>query len=152
MCQKANIYWDNEVRMAFKYFLIIILITCTIFIILYSIIENNSFSETMISIISPLFPIWYYIFKRYCENNETIIKNEKMHGKMEVVWDQVMEGNSTNTDLAVVSRKLQDSIFNYRSNGLMIWDWFYFFKRKKQESNMNEVAKCIVEEFIKAKS
>lgn len=152
MCQKANITWDNEVRMAFKYFLIIVLIASSIFIILYSIIENNSFSETLIAIIAPLFPIWYYVFKRYCENNDTIMRNEKMHGIMEVVWDQVMKGNSTNADLAAASRKLQDSIFNYRSNALMIWDWFYFFKREKQESNMNEVAKCIVEEFNKAKS
>lgn len=152
MCQKANIAWDNEVRMAFKYFQIIILIISSIFVTSYSIIINNSFSETIISILAPLFPIWYYIFKKYCENNDTIMRNEKMHGIMEVVWDQAIKENSTIADLATVSRKLQDSIFNYRSNALIIWDWFYFFKREKQESNMNEVAKHIVEEFNKAKS
>lgn len=74
-----------------------------------------------------------------------------MHGRLEVVWEQVMKSDSTDADLAVSSRKLQDSIFNYRSNAIMIWDWIYYFKREEQESDMNEVAKCVVEEFNKVK-
>ena len=151
MCQKVNVSWENEVRTVYKYFLIIVLSTSSIFIILYSIIENNSFPDTLISIIIPLFPIGYYIFRRYCENNDTIISSAKLHGRLEVVWEQVMKSDSTDADLAVSSRKLQDSIFNYRSNAIMIWDWIYYFKREEQESDMNEVAKCVVEEFNKVK-
>ena len=76
MCQKVNVTWDNEVREKFQKFLLLVLIASSVLVISYAIVKNKTFTETLISIIAPLFPIGLYIFKMYCEIKETIVRIE----------------------------------------------------------------------------
>jgi hypothetical protein len=151
MCQKVNVSWDNEVRRKFQNFLLIIIIISSVLIISYSIYENKPFTDTLISIIAPLLPIVLYVFKRYCENKDTISRLEKLNEKTELLWEQVMKMNTTGLDLEKCSRELQNNIFKHRSNALMIWDCFYMTKRDNQEIDMVETANNIVNEYKKIK-
>jgi hypothetical protein len=151
MCQKVNVTWDNEVREKFQKFLLLVLIASSVLVISYAIVENKTFTETLISIIAPLFPIGLYIFKRYCENKETIVRIEKLNNRLEIVWESLMNKETKVIELEISSRKLQDSIFKHRSNALMIWDWFYFKYRTNQEVDMGEVVQMVVSEYQNTK-
>lgn len=152
MCQRVNVSWDKELRQNFQKFLLITLITSLIIIISYSIFENKPFTETIISIIGPLFPITFYVFKKYCENKDTIDRLEKLNDKSQILWEQVLKGNTSELNLESDSRKLQNDIYKYRSSALMIGDWFYFMNRTNQEVDMGEIAKNEVDEYKNTRS
>ncbi|PNQ85221.1 S-4TM family putative pore-forming effector [Paenibacillus polymyxa] len=148
MCQKVNASWDGEIRASFQSFLIKLLFVCIFLIIAISMLLNKTFAETLISIIAPLFPIAFYIFKRYSENKETIVRLDKLTDKADRLWEDVLSGSVEQNDLQIQSRKLQDEIYKHRSSALLIWDWFYLRNRSKQENNMNDSANLIVDEYL----
>ncbi|MCY9692223.1 S-4TM family putative pore-forming effector [Paenibacillus alginolyticus] len=147
MCQKVNASWDGQIRTAFQNFLLLIFAGCIVLIIAVSIALNRTFIETLFSIIAPLFPIAFYTFKRYSENKDSIARLEKLTDKAERLWGQVLNSTREPNDLAIKSRQLQNEIYKHRSSALLIWDWFYLKNRPKQECNMSDTAKLIVEEY-----
>ncbi|MCA0754881.1 hypothetical protein KP806_07450 [Paenibacillus sp. N4] len=147
MCQKVNASWDTQIRTSFQKFLLLLFLGCILLILIISIFLNKTVIETLISIIAPAFPIAFYIFKRYSENKETIVRLDKLSDKAERLWELVLSGTREQSDLENKSRQLQNEIYKHRSSALLIWDWFYLKYRPKHESNMNDTAKQIVEEF-----
>jgi hypothetical protein len=148
MCQMVNTSWDVQIRTAFQNFLKLLFMGCILLICVISIGLNKTFIETLISIIAPLFPITFYIFKRYLENQDTIVRLEKLSDKAEKLWEQLLNSVNEKIDIEKNSRQLQNEIYKYRSSAFLIWDWFYLRNRTKQENNMNDTAKLVVVEYL----
>lgn len=149
MCQKVNTSWDSEVRNAYQKYLFILFFGSVVLLITVALVFNKTVFETLTSILVPLFPIGYFIYKRYAGNQNTIYQLEKVSDKAESLWERLIENSSRN--LGIHSRKLQNEIYKHRSSALMVSDWFYFRNRNQQEEDMNEIAKVVVDTYKKSK-
>jgi hypothetical protein len=145
LCQKVNTSWDTQIRSAFQNFLLYLFTLCILLVTTISVIQNNIFTVTLISIIAQLFPIAFYFFKRQSENKDTMVSLDKLSDKAELLLERVL---NIQLDIENEPRKLQNDIYKHRINALLIWDWFYFIYRPKQEGNMSESAKIIIEEYL----
>lgn len=141
LCQKVNASYDEQIRVKFKYFLIILFWLSVMLFFVVSIIFNKSFVESLVLFFAPLVPVTIYLHKRLSENLESMMRLENILHQADALVEESKLASTPRTILEMDSRKLQNDIFKHRSSAFLIWDWFYFMNRPKQESNMKVSAK-----------
>ncbi|WP_037290813.1 S-4TM family putative pore-forming effector [Saccharibacillus sacchari] len=146
MCQQVNTVWDGKLRDYFQNFLKILFIFCVLIVLIIGLLKNDSVVNTFVSIAAPLAPICIYTYKQYTDNKATISRSTKLSYDAENLWVKLLS-NIQDPELSESSRKLQNDIYKYRESALMIWDWFYWVFRNKQECNMNSSAEIVVEDY-----
>lgn len=147
MCQKINTSWDSQLRSTYQSFLVRMSVSCVLIVLIIAMIQNKSTIDTIITIVAPLFPVVSYILKRISDNKETTIRLDKLSDKSEDLWEEVLKFLNS-PELKNGSRKLQNDIYKHRSSALIIWDWFYWFYRPKQEGDMGMSAKIMVDDYL----
>ncbi len=146
MCQRVNTAWDSNLRSKFQIFLKVLFVSCVLITAVVAILINDNVVNTLVSIVAPLVPICLYIYKQHTENKATMTRLDKLSYKADDLWEKALSNVDAST-LTTSSRKLQNDLYKHRESALMIWDWFYWFFRNKQEYNMNLSATMIVEEY-----
>ncbi|MFC6548800.1 S-4TM family putative pore-forming effector [Cohnella cellulosilytica] len=141
LCQKVNASYDEQIRIKFKYFLILLFWLSVMLFFVISIIFNKSFVESLVLFFAPLVPVTIYLHKRLSENLESMIRLENILNQADALVEESKSASTPATILEAGSRKLQNDLFKHRSSAFLIWDWFYFMNRAKQESNMKVSAK-----------
>jgi ABC-type multidrug transport system fused ATPase/permease subunit len=150
MCQRVNTAWDSNLRNKFKTFLKILFVSCVLIIAVIAVFKNNNVVNTLVSIVAPLVPICLYLYKQHTENKATISRLDRLSYKVDDLWEKALSNVDAST-LTASSRKLQNDLYKHRESALMIWDWFYWFFRNKQEYNMSLSAAMVVEEYQQSK-
>jgi len=137
ICQRTNIWWDVSLRERLFWFLLVVLVVLTLFVVLYF-AEN---SAILFSILASLLPL-YEILGDYIKSQHTSIATIKnLKCRLEALIENIIEGQTvTAADL----RTMQDEIFRHRSTCLFVPDWFYFLFRDRQEKEMNYSAQYYV--------
>lgn len=126
-CQKENICWDAELREMYEYveFGVMVIFIC---FSLYIARNNNSNYFIVASCFLPIFD--------YCISNILFLKNDIkrldiINNKMITFESRIKKINKTEKISNLV--EIQYMIKEHRSNCFLIPDWFYKFKKEKQQ-------------------
>ena len=120
-CQKMNVYWSKELKQKYVNIIsTIILIFVSILLIINIKLYKVNFIVIFISYITPLIS-YIYINRKNIKNEIKELQNilSKIESKL----------NSDNiTEKYII--KIQNSIFEYRKNSVLIFNIFYNFYKK----------------------
>ena len=65
---------------------------------------------------------------------------------MELIWQDILHSKSQNLD--ILSRQVQDEIFDFRKTTPIIFDWFYNYEKEKKKISAAEFSREMVEEYF----
>lgn len=124
-CQKMNVFWSKELKLkCINIIRIIILIFVSILLIINIKLYKANFIVAFISYITPLISF-------FCINIKNI-KNE-IKELQNILYDIENKLNSNNiTEKDII--KIQNSIFEYRKNSVLIFNKFYNFYKRNIEN------------------
>ena len=149
LCQRANVLYDERVRIRYKNCLIYLIFF--IFIILLLIFLKNEFLVEMFlyKVVIPLLPIGLFLYDERKEVNASISNLKNLKGKIENLLNKISIDEIISEQNL---REVQDMIYYNRKLSILIPDFIYGSLRKKTEDEMHyDIAKTIKELKKRAK-
>lgn len=135
-CQRSNCWWDAEQRR--RYAACVGVGTALVFLILLSISFFNGLNlqKFTLNVVTPFLPALLLGIRQYQEHINTADRLDKLKSYAESIWEKAIAGE-TEEKLTVMSRNLQNEIFENRRNKPFIFDTIYKYFQAKFELNMN---------------
>lgn len=152
LAQKTNCWWENNLRENYikilkigGLFILVLVVISTIYVALNNQTLINGIRTLIYGLLSFLF---YYVFlmRQINDHNNSRKRLSRLMGKIEVIWKDILDSKSQNLD--VLSRQIQDEIFDFRKTTPIIFDWFYNYEKKKKKISAAEFSKKKVEEYF----
>lgn len=147
ICQRANVWWDAQLRRRYSKWVIIILVSLTIIVLLIGLIGGLSLEKFLLAVLFPLIPAFVFGLRQYTEHNEAATRLDRLRENAEVIVQEVISGRYTLQDLERESYSLQTQIYDNRRRSPLILDWVYSRLKKKDEEQMNKGAESLVKEL-----
>lgn len=157
LCQRTNCWWDSNLRenfiktlklMGFCILVVIIIIT------LYESICTKELVKGISTIVYGGFSfLYYYVFlmRQINENKTSKKKIIKIKDKIDEIWQSILNSDKK-LDLDILSRQIQDEIYDHRKTTPIVFDWFYRREKDKQGSSTAFSVKKAVAEYTRIKT
>lgn len=152
MCQRLNCWWDTNLRENFLKILKIVglgLLVLVIVITLFEAICAKDIITGISTLIYGLFSFLYYcvfLMRQITDNGKSKDKISKIKQEIDKTLQDILNHNHK-TDLNILSRQIQDELFDHRRTTPIIFDWYYHRKRDEQELSSAFSVKKMVEEY-----
>lgn len=145
ICQRADCWWDSQLRIRYsnflKYFGIVVFLS--IFIVAFF---NNSGVTDLTLFLSGLVPFFQFCNKEFFEHHEAAKRLNELVQYSETIWQEAINNTEDYHRNKLNSRRLQDEIFEHRSKSPLILDKFYNLFRDQNEVLMNRTSEILIEE------
>ncbi len=146
-CQRSNLVWDWRLRRHFALFIGIIVTIPILICILVAIIKNLTFFEFFLSLFIPSLSSIKKGVDIYIGNIKIANDKENLEKKLSDLLESGLKDPKT---IEIENcRQIQDKIFTYRCNSLLIPDKWYNWLRKNYQEDMEATAKELVKETNK---
>lgn len=150
VCQRANCWWDAELRRRYAMVMMSIVGSLTLFVFLLGIIGGITLENFFLVVLAPLLPVFTFGIRQFNEHRESANTLDRLKGHSEKLWDKAVSGKFTPEELAIASRELQDEIYDHRKRSPLVFDWIYRRLRNTHEEQMNKGAEALVEEALQS--
>lgn len=157
VCQRINCWWDTSLRENYIKSLKVIGVCTLALVVFITLFEVFSTTELIVGIktfIYGLFSfLYYYVFlmRQIMDNKKSEDKIIRIKQNVNKIWQSILNSDP-NLDLDVLSRQIQDELFEHRKTTPIIPDWFYKLKRDEQESSSTFSVEKMAEDYKKAKA
>jgi len=141
ICQKSNIWWDQELRKKLVGLMYLFLLLITVSVIFLNL--DNLVSVFLVNSL-PLIPLYKVVISQIISHNKTINSLKSLKEKLDSILENILEVSVSNEDL----RLIQDEIYRHRINNHPVPDFFYKLFRNKSEKIMNITAEQQVERIL----
>jgi len=142
ICQNTNCWWDQKLRKKYSGFLISMVITIFVLLFLLSIYKGITLGGFMQSVIFPIAPVGFFVYRIDRDNKKTIRNLNDLKIKIDAIIVKLKERESYSDEKIMNDiRNLQDTIFDNRANSPQIPDRFYFKYRDQCEETAQEITK-----------
>jgi SMODS-associating 4TM effector domain len=148
ICQRANVWWDAQLRRRYAQWTVVILISLTVIVLMISLIGGLTLEKFLLVVINPLLPAFSFGLRQYIEHNEAAIRLDRLRETAEVLVQEVINKKYTPQDLERESYSLQTQIYDNRRRNPLILDCFYSQLKNKDEEKMNKGAEFLVQELM----
>lgn len=148
VCQRANCYWDAELRQRYARCVFIVLLVMVLVVVFLSLKSGWNKEKIILAIVNPIMPTAVVGVQEYKENIASATRLDKLKDYSNKLWEKALAGSNPN-QLTCDSRELQDEIYNHRRRSPLLFDWVYQFLRNKDEELMNKAADEMVNEALK---
>lgn len=149
VCQRANCWWDANLRRRYATWMIISVGTLTIFVFLVGLVGGLTLEKFFLAVLAPLMPAFVLGLREYTEHKESASKLDRLIEHAEKLWNMAIIEKATPDELTEESRDLQDEIYDHRRRSPLIFDWIYRRLRQTHEDQMNKGAEALIEEALK---
>jgi hypothetical protein len=149
VCQRANCWWDAELRRRYAVCVIISILVLTVIVFLIGLIGGLTPEKFFLVVIAPLMPAFTLGMRQYNEHNEAAAALDRLKEHAEDLWNKAISGEVTSEELARGSRNLQDEIYDHRRRSSLIFDWIYRRLRRAHEEQMNKGAEVLIDEALR---
>lgn len=150
VCQRANCWWDAELRRRYAFWVIAVVIALTIIVFLIGLIGGLTLEKFFLVVLAPLSPALVLGMRQYIEHRESANVLDHLKINAERLWNQAIQGKLSSTKATKESRNLQDEIFINRCRSPLIFNWIYRLLRQEHEERMNKAAEALVEEALRS--
>ena len=151
ICQRSNCWWGTELRKDYTRILTGVLIFLSIGAFVWGIIGAFTLEKFILSVATPLMPAFVLLIQQHKNHTESVALLDKLRVHSENLWKKTLTG-ATPEEITAASRELQDSIYNHRRTGSLIFDWLYKHHRKDMEKQMKESANELIKEVLESLS
>ncbi len=151
VCQRANCWWDAELRRQYARWVIVTVCLVVVLVFLLGLVGGLTLERLVLAVLAPLLPALLLGLRQYQEHNESAAAVDRLKEHAETLWNQAIAGKLTADELARESRKLQDEIYDHRRRSALIFDWMYKRLRSDHEERMNKSANALVDEALKSR-
>jgi SMODS-associating 4TM effector domain len=149
ICQRANFWWDAQLRRRYSRQIITILALLTTIIFLIGLIRGLTIEKFVLAILAPLVPAFVFGLRQCIENDEAATRLDRLREKAETLVRETIDGKYTPQELESKSYDLQFQIYDNRRRSPLIFNWIYSRLKRKDEENMNKGAESLVEQLTK---
>lgn len=146
VCQRTNLWWDSEMRLAYCNYLKLISVLIIIAVIAVGILVSLKL-EQIVLILGGLLPLFRFTIKQYLDNKDSTDKIVKILSFFSKTWEKVKNNEIEDKELEDASRRIQDEIYDSRTKSPLIPDFFYKLHRNKKESLMSVSAEKFINEI-----
>ncbi|EKU97032.1 hypothetical protein Lepto7375DRAFT_1071 [Leptolyngbya sp. PCC 7375] len=151
VCQRTNCWWDSDLRRRYSGWVIALLSILTVGVLLIGFIGGLTLPKFLLAVVAPLLPAIILGITQYRENMQTAETLDRLREQVQEVWASALYKQTTSLELYDASVKLQDAIFDNRTQSPLIFNWFYRHLRTENQTLMNKSTQTLVEEALKAK-
>ncbi|MDX2360837.1 MAG: S-4TM family putative pore-forming effector [Crocinitomicaceae bacterium] len=145
ICQRSNCVYDFTLRRNYNISLSILLGALSLTVISLGAYKESSVPQFFIIGVLPVLPMFLLFIQLYKDNNDSNNTLNRVKLVANNSWTKVL--NRDDIDVSVVSRQLQDRIYQNRVSSPLIFEWFYNIKRKKLEEEMYYSVDKLVQEY-----
>lgn len=149
ICQRSSCWWDKKLRESYCQ-----RIKGLILIIILGVITACLLAKTetiqLILIFSALVPFIQFTIKQYNDNVAMNGRLEELSKYIEKVWRDILAGNIVDPELKNESRRVQDGLYDNRTQSPLIFDFFYWRSRSDNEHTMTKAAQKFVNQYKQA--
>ncbi|MFN8211181.1 MAG: S-4TM family putative pore-forming effector [Bacteroidales bacterium] len=131
VCQRSNLVWDWRLRKKFAVFMLILLTIIILTGIIFGLVSKLALKTYLMGILIPSIPAIIFGLKEVIEHFR--ISNEKS-SLMSLTNSLIDKNYVPNSDL----RNIQDRIYDLRTKGAIVPDWFYNKYRNEYEQNLHD--------------
>jgi len=149
LCQRANCWWDSNLRKKYSTTIKIIALTILSIIFIYSFFRNLSIVDITL-LLSGLIPFFQFCFDEVIGNKNSADKLTELVNYSKAIWKYSINNPDDYHSHKQNSRRLQDEIFEHRSNASLILNWVYNLYRNNDEDLMNKSSEILFEEAKEA--
>lgn len=147
ICQRANIWWDTELRG--KYISIIRWSICALGLaaLVIGIATGFTMEKFILAVLAPISPICIWGIKEVRKQSTIVTDGEHMVCHLDSVWRKVCSGKLTKEELESESRSLQNEIYDRRKGSAVHPQWLYRKKRNEFQRLMVEAANQLLKDY-----
>lgn len=151
ICQRESLVWDSQLR---KLFYESLLILSVILVIILGIIWYylKLPLDQIVLILSGLLPLFRFSLKQYIENKETSEKLIKAVAIFDKTWGKILKSQIVETELNIISRQIQNEIYDSRTKNPLIPDFFYWLFKNRQERLSKVAIQRLIKQVIDSKT
>lgn len=148
ICQRAAVWWDMSQRRQYAYWLVAIVSLLVVGVVTGSFFANHLVRDMILSVYLPIAPAVVWAYREYRRQIEAASGLERLKGEIESFYADAIEGKHNFEAATIFSRRVQDMIFDGRSQNPLLFNSIYNLLRNKHEIRMNEKAKEMVDAAI----
>lgn len=145
ICQRSNCYWDQSLRKKYLRLVVGLGILAVAFLVVGGIIKRLLLLD-FILMVNALMPLFRFCIKQYYENRDGANRLKDLIKYMDGIWKGALSGEE-DPGITEQSRRLQDEIFNHRTQNPLIPDFIYNWFRNADEKQMNKSAEFLINEY-----
>lgn len=149
ICQRANIWWDAQLKRRYARWVMIILVSITVIIGLVGLMGSLTLERIILAIVAPLTPTFIFGLRQYIEHNEAATRLDHLRENSEALWQQVVNNRISPQDLERESYNLQTKIYENRRRSPLVFDWLYSRLKQEDEEQMNKGSEALIQELNK---
>jgi hypothetical protein len=136
ICQRSNLWWDAELRRGYMRLIISTCVVVVLGLTVFCLVLDTGLQAFILSVVFPLLPLISFTTRQQIDNAAVVRKLEQVKSDCENMWERI-KIDDIDTTFASVSRQVQDVIFSKRETSPLVFDWYYW-TRRKELSKMNE--------------
>lgn len=135
-CQRSNCWWDAKQRR--RYATLVITSVLGVFLVVLCLATINGFSieDFFMQVVAPLAPALVLGVRQFGEQRESADRLDRFKDHAERLWNDALHGSSE-PEITLRSRGLQDEIFENRKRSPLVFDRVYKWLRCDYEAQMN---------------
>lgn len=145
VCQRANIWWDSNLRRRYANSILTVLVLLAIILIWFGFSQAMNVTDFVMKVAVPLAALYKLGVSQFVEHRDAADRLDKLKDHAEKIWSEAINGAGIDV-LKAKSRSLQDEIFDGRKRNPPIFDFIFFIFKNKHEEQMNRGAQALIQE------
>lgn len=142
ICQRSNCTYDLNLRKNYNTIMSFIIFLFLFLIVILSLVNELTLINFILTGLIPIFPMLIFLI-RQSQQNKKVIKN--LENTKKYINEEITVTNNSEIDFTI--RNFQNFIFENRVSNPLVFDFFYWLKRKNAESELEYSIAYIVNDF-----
>lgn len=147
ICQRANFWWDSNLRESFARLLLILMWGVVIIAVLYGVANDLKLTVVVTNIVAPLAPALLWGMRERRHQLKAYYDGKNLMEQVEDTLEKGVSGRLSLIELATHSRSIQDGLFRRRSESPANPDLIYNYFHEDYEERMKKAAEKMVEGY-----
>lgn len=148
ICQRANCWWDAQLRRRYSIFLLVGVGAVSALVLFFSAYGEFTLERFILTGLVPLMPVLTLGLRRFRDQREAADRADRLKEAAEDLWTLALVKTSTEEQITYGSRQLQDEIYEHRRRSPVHSNWLYNRMKQTHEEQMNKGAKVLVDEAV----
>jgi hypothetical protein len=141
ICQRAAVWWDMSQRRKYAGWLVAIVSVLVVGVVTLSFTADQRVRDMVLSVYLPIAPAVVWAVRECIQQRDAVSALEKLKGQIESIFSDAISRKRSFAELDLLSRNIQDMVFDGRARNPLFFDFIYNHLRPDQELRMNEKAK-----------
>jgi hypothetical protein len=125
ICQRRFLGGDGKVRRKFIQFVNALMLMSFVLSLLFALVNSLNIYQFLGNLVLPFLPALIFTIKLIQDNSISIRRSNFLKSKIELIWNNILEGNCSEERLFILSIRIQDELFEKRKSDPVILDYFY---------------------------